>query len=126
MVEIMIAATVLVVSVGGSVISQMTARNLARTASETSLAVDEIHNAMEEILARPRALIVDPDGFSPEGVPVASYTNRVLDDEVIVARYPGYVAGAPLPDVLDVRVTISWTTFDRRQRSLTLRGSTSR
>lgn len=126
MVEIMIAATVVVVSIGGSLLSQMTARQLARTASETSLAVDELHNALEEVLARPRAQIVDPDGFSPAGDPIASYTDRVLDDEVVVASYPGYTVGDPLPDVLDVRVTIIWTTFDRRQRSLTLRGSTSR
>jgi len=122
----MIAAAVLVVSVGGSVLSQMTARKLARTASETSLAADEVRNAMEELLASSRTAIVDPDGPWATGAPVAAYTDRVLDGESIIASFPGYTLGDPVPDVLDVRMTITWNTFDGRQRSLSLRGSTSR
>ena len=73
-----------------------------------------------------RAQIVDPDGPTAGGTPIAAYTDRVLDDQTVVATYPGYTAGDPLPEALDVLVTITWTTFDRRQRSLTLRGSTTR
>lgn len=123
--ELLISLTVLLVVMAGSGLSYVTSHDLARAARETSLATDELGTAMEELLAQTRANLVDPDGDYAAGQPIAAYQGRLLESEQVVPTYPGHAPGDPAPPVLDIRLTITWTGFDGRERSLTIASSTS-
>lgn len=123
--ELLISLTVLLVVMAGSGLSYVTSHDLARAARETSLATEELGTAMEELLAQTRANLVDPAGDYVAGQPIPAYEGRLLDAERVVPTYPGHVPGDPAPPVLDIRLTITWTGFDSRERSLTIASSTS-
>jgi len=54
------------------------------------------------------------------GQPIAKYTNKSLTNETIVATYPGYAGGAPVPDPLQIVLTITWNDFVGRPRTITI------
>jgi hypothetical protein len=54
------------------------------------------------------------------GQPVPFFEDLHLDQERIVATYPGYVPGGPVPEPLPVVLTITWRDFKGRPRTMQL------
>ena len=52
-------------------------------------------------------------------MPCAEFDGLHLRDERLVVTYPGYTAGSA-PDPLPIVVTVSWSDFKGRARSLRL------
>ena len=119
LVEVLIAVGVLMVAILSSVSSQMTSLNLMATSREGSLAMSDLQAVMESLLLELPDDIPAAD-FFPPNVSVADYDGRNLQDERIVPSYPGYVAGGAVPDPLPIVLTINWTDFGGRPRTLTL------
>ena len=122
--ELMIAiavATVVLVSVG---VSQSVCFNLNRTSQETITAAADLESAMEALLLLRPDEIVDANGPYAAGQPIAAFEGLHLENERIVAEYPGF-AGGEVPDPLEIRLTLSFDDYAGRARSLsiaTLRG----
>jgi prepilin-type N-terminal cleavage/methylation domain-containing protein len=125
MLEVMVATTVLVTAAIGSGMAQMASHNLLRTSTETTLAVDELHNAMERVLLLPRRDLAISDGLYAPGQKIEAFNDHALADEQIAVTYPGAVVDQPPPESLEVQLAITWTTFDGHTRTLTLHSCTS-
>ena len=105
-----------------AVASHVSSYNLLRTSSETNAAMADLRGAMEEVLTLNVSLANLPLAGSPfeNGQPVAKFANRSLANENIVATYPGYVAGVPVPDPLQIVLTITWNDFVGRPRTMSV------
>lgn len=120
MVELMVAIGVLLVAVMSAFSSQLTSLNLTKTSSETKTAITDLQTAMEELLLEPAAgmpLVGEP---FEAGVPLAAFADLHLQDEQIVPSYPGYTPGNPVPDPLQITLTVTWSDYAGRARSLDL------
>lgn len=115
-VEVLVAVVVLSVAILGSVGAQVSARKLLRTSLETDAAITALESAAEVLLLEPRARVPD---VHPEGVALV-VGEFGLADLAVVPTYPNRVAGAPQPPALEIRLTATWTTFDRGRRTLSL------
>ena len=100
--------------------TQIAAENLLRTTRETDAATSDLQAAMEQILLRSPDQI--PIAGSPYAAnqPIASFVDLHLRNERIVPTYAGYVSGAVVPDPLPILLTISWTDYRGRARSMRL------
>jgi hypothetical protein len=116
--EVLFATGVLFVTLMSAVAGQLTAIDLARTAREQNTAISELAAAMEEVLAEPIDSIPLAAGF-PEGQAIAAYDDRRLRDESIVPDYPNH-AGGPVPDVLQVVLTMTYTDWSGRPAQMRL------
>lgn len=119
LVELMIAITVLLVAVLATFVSQLTSRDLLRTARETEVAVGDLEAAMERVLVFPPDQLPGPTGRFPDGQPIAAFDGLHLPNESIVVTYPGYAGGA-VPDPLSIVLTLTFDDFKGRQRVLRL------
>ena len=120
LIELMLGVVILVVSICVAMSAQVIAHNLLRTSRETNVAMADLEGAMElAILHAPSALPIAGSEFA-HGVPIARFDALHLRNESITATYPGYVAGAPVPDPLQVVMTIQWNDSFERPRSLQL------
>jgi prepilin-type N-terminal cleavage/methylation domain-containing protein len=115
LIEVMAAIVLLTIVVGGVVGAQIAATNLTRSARDTSIAVSDAQAALEEILIES---IDDIPVDFPAGAPIARWNDAHLTQERIIPTYPN-MAGF-VPDPLEIRVTLTWTDFAGRARSLTL------
>jgi hypothetical protein len=113
---------VLVVAVVSAFASQIAALNLIRTTREQNTAVAELTAAMEEATSLPVDLLPIAGSAFADGQPIAAFEGRILPDERVVVTYPGYVAGAPVPDPLAIVMTLTWT--DWAGRAATMRVAT--
>jgi len=120
MVEVMVALGVLLVAVMGAFSSQATSSNLINTSRETNLASADLQACMEQLLTLNSDAIPIPGSDFEDGQPVALYEGLNLSNERIVATYPGYLAGQPVPDPLEILLTITWDDYGTRSRSDTL------
>ena len=109
----MIAATVLLIATGGTLITHLSSRNLIRTAQETDAATTALRSGMEEILISAREDI--PTAF-PTGQALA-LEDFGLEGLQVVPSYPNF-GGATIPVALEIQLEATWTTFDRGQRSI--------
>lgn len=121
MVELMVAIAVLLVAVMTAFSTQLTSMNLMTTSRETNFAAAELQACMEQVLLLPTSKIPIQESEFAAGRPVARYTDLNLQNEEIVATYPGYVAGGPIPDPLPIVLTITWTDGQGRARNMMLR-----
>jgi hypothetical protein len=117
--ELLIAiavATIVLVSVG---VAQSVCFELHRTSQDTIAATADLESAMEEILLLAPDEIVDPSGPYAAGQSIAAYEDLHLENERIVAEYPGW-AGGEVPDPLAIRLTIEFEDHAGRQRSMSI------
>ena len=126
LIELMIAIIVLLVAVMATFTSQLRARELMQTSRETNIAMADLQSAMSRILLRQVDEI--PVAGSPfqDDTAIAAFDGLHLTDERIVADYPGYVLGGPVPDPLPIVLRASWTDSRGRPRSMVLRSMTTR
>ena len=119
-VELMMTITILVVVWGGATASQMAASDLVMTGRETGIATADLRACMERLLVLPVEEIPAQDGeFAPDQ-PIALYEELHLSDQRIVASYPGYTAGDPVPDRLPIVLRMTWNDFEGRPRTMEL------
>ena len=107
----LVSATVLSVGLAGILVSNVAARNLTRTSQETRLAMHALQQGAESMLLLEPADLV---AANPEGVALAIGDFGLVGLQV-VPTYPGYAAG---DTAVEIRLTATWTTFDRRARTL--------
>ncbi|HUR29338.1 MAG TPA: hypothetical protein VM509_14210 [Planctomycetota bacterium] len=120
MIELSMGVVILVVSISAAISSQLLAHNLLRTSRETNLAMADLRGAMElALLLSPAALPIAGSEFE-SGTSIARFDDLHLANEAITATYPGYVAGNPVPDPLQVVLTIRWNDWQARARSMSL------
>lgn len=117
--EILIAILVLIVAVTAAFATQLGSLNLLNTARETNTAMADLENAMERALAFATDQIPVPGSQFQAGQPIAAFQGLHLDNESIVATYPGY-AGGTVPDPLEIVLTITWNDWVGRPRTLRL------
>ncbi len=125
LIELMIAITVLLVAVLGTVTSQLKSNELLQTSRETTIAMADLQAAMEQILLRPVDLIPIGSSLYADDSAIAAYTNLHVANQRIVADYPGY-AGAAIPDPLPIVLTMTWTDPRGRPRTEMLRSMKTR
>jgi hypothetical protein len=124
--ELAISIAFLLLALGPALRGQVQASELLATARETQIASGDLQACMERVLATPHDALAVPGSDYEDGQPVAAFEELNLSGERIVATYPDYVAGAPLPDPLEVVLTITWDDPDRRERSLRLSSARAR
>jgi hypothetical protein len=120
--EVTFSIFVLVVAVVSAIASQIAALNLIRTTREQNTAVAELTAAMEEATSLPVDLLPIAGSAFADGQPIAAFEGRILPNERVIATYPGYLAGAPVPDPLSIVMTLTWT--DWAGRAATMRVAT--
>lgn len=120
LIELMITITILVVVWAGAMSSQMAASDLVMTGRETGIASADLQSCMERLLSMPHGQIPIAGSEFEDGEPVELYEDLHLSNQRIVATYPGYVAGAPVPDPLAVVITLTWNDFEGRPRTMQL------
>lgn len=120
LVELMIAISVLLITVAGALSSEIASQRLLVTSTETSTAMTDLQACMEKLqLLAIEDIPVAGSEFAADQ-PVVAFEALHLTDERIVASYPDYVAGQPVPDPLEIVLTLTWTDHQRRGRSLQL------
>jgi prepilin-type N-terminal cleavage/methylation domain-containing protein len=126
MVEMMVAIVVLLIAVLSAFSSQVTSMNLVTISRENDAAVTDLQGCMEQVLLLPASEI--PVAGSPyaAGQPIAAYEGLHLEQQRIVATYPGYVVGGDVPDPLTIVLTVTWQDYGGRPRSLVLRSMKAR
>ena len=117
--EILIAVAVLIVAVTAAFATQLSSLNLLHTARETNTAMADLENAMERALALATDQIPVPGSAFQAGQPIAAFAGLHLDNQSIVATYPGYAGGA-VPDPLEIVLTMTWDDWVGRPRTMRL------
>lgn len=120
LIELMVTITILVVVWGGAMASQMAASDLVMTGRETSIASADLQSCMERALSMAHAEIPLPGSDFESGQPIELYQELHFGGQSIVATYPGYVVGQPVPDPLAIVLTMTWNDFDGRPRTMQL------
>jgi prepilin-type N-terminal cleavage/methylation domain-containing protein len=117
--ELLIAiavATIVLVSVG---VAQSVCFELNRTSQDTIVATADLESAMEALLLLAPDEIVDPNGPYAAGQSITAYEGLHLENERIVAEYPGWTGGE-VPDPLPIRLTIAFDDHAGRPRSMSI------
>ena len=114
--ELMIAVVLLTFGVLSAFYGQVSSLNLLRAARERNTAMSDLEACMETILAEP---LEDIPGSFPGGVSVPAYDGLHLDGQLLVPVYPGYAGVGPVPEPLEIRLTVTWN--DWRGRAQTVR-----
>jgi hypothetical protein len=118
MVEIAMALGVLVIALGAFLRTQVGASQLLGTARETAIATADLQACMEEIHALPHEQVPVAGARFAADQPVAAFEGLHLRAERVVASYPGYVPGGPVPDPLEIVLTVTWSDAAGRPRSM--------
>jgi hypothetical protein len=113
----LVAIVILLIAVAGALSTQMEALDLLHDSEETSTAMVDLQTVMEEILLR---IPDEIPGAFPEGVAIDVLDNVKLQDEVVTPEYPAWDFGGVVPDPLEVRLTINWSSHRGQPRSLSL------
>ena len=78
----------------------------------------DLQACMESMLVLPPAEIPNPEGPYAPGQIVEAFRDLHLENQRVVATYPNLVAGQPVPDPLEIVLTMSWTDRQGRGREL--------
>ena len=113
-VEVMIAMTVLMVGVTGTIITNVSASQLSSTSEETRLATAALSDAVEQA----KLLLGPNDIFAtiPQNVPM-QLPAVGLDNLQVTPSYPGFAVD---DRTIVIRFVATWTTFDGGNRRLQL------
>jgi prepilin-type N-terminal cleavage/methylation domain-containing protein len=117
--EVMISVAVLVVAVLGTFATQLSSSNVMRTSRETNAAMMDLRSAMDFLLVADFDDLAAAGTDFADGAQIAAFTDLHLANEAITVDYPNFAGGA-VPDPLQVVVTVTWTDFGGRDRSLSL------
>ena len=114
LVELMIVSFVLAVTIGALLVVFANALNQIVLSKELSIATDDLRDSLEKLKATPFANLTTqyPDGSSIGSSVIGGF---VLMNEVITVTYPNGINVDPL----EVRVTVTWLSKDKRTRTQT-------
>lgn len=119
--EVMVSLTVLSLVVVASLQVQVTSSNLMRDARGTNEAALALHTALS------RVLLADPsdimDGSGPYVLDAPTPLQGGPRDATVLLSSPGLSTGDPVPDVLDLHLTLTWTSETGQPRDLTFVGA---
>ena len=116
--ELMIAVGLLLVAVLAALRTQTTSIDLVQTTRDTETATSDLQAAMEQNLLRsPDQIPIAGSPFAA-GVPIAAYTDLHLRNERMVPTYPNYAGGVVVPDPLQIQLTLTWSDFKGRPRTM--------
>lgn len=118
LVEVLIASTLLATSVCWSVLLTVRSRELAAHAQETNVAAGILEAEMAELMTFDRVDLAG-DVYEPNTV---LESEEFFTDQVLLYETPGYEAGEPVPEILELSLTLTWTTHRGDTRTLNLRG----
>ena len=116
LVETMIAITVLMVAVLGTLSAQWHSGQLQETSRDTARASADLQSAMDTLLLLPADEI--PSEF-PAGTALAAWTDRSFAAQTITPSYPG-VVGSVHPDPLVIRLDLVFQDRQGRTRRMEL------
>jgi len=119
LVEIMVAVSVILIAVAGTLASQLSAQRLNLQAAETAAAMADLQTCMEEILLLPVEEIPVAESEFADRQPIAAYEGLHLTGERITASYPDYDGGA-VPDPLEIVLTNTWRDSGGSTRTVQL------
>jgi type II secretory pathway pseudopilin PulG len=120
LVELLIAASMLAISMMAALRSQISSVQLMKEARETEVAVQVLHEAMAQaLLATNDDLATGGGDYAPD---VALDTSLTLKDQDVRYTLPGYGGGA-VPACLTIRFQLSWTSRSGIARTMTLVGT---
>lgn len=106
MIELVIAAGVLMVATIAGYSAQVRSASLTDSSLGMTVAISDLEACMEELLIESASSI--PNQF-PAGEPIAVYDGLHLLNQQITPAYPGWIAGSPAPDPLEIVLTAQWT-----------------
>lgn len=121
LVELMVAASMLAVSMLAALRSQVSSVQLMNEARETEAAVQVLQEAFAQALLESNAELAGDDGDLGPDRPMVMST--LLKDQVVQYSLPGYAQGDPVPSCLTLRFQLAWTSTSGLPRTLTLVGS---
>lgn len=121
MVEVMVAIGVLLVAVVTAFGSQLTSFRLMSSSREDNSAIADLAACMEEVMLETVATLPIASSAYAHGASIAAFEDLHLRDQRIVATYPGYVAGGPVPNPLTIVLTATWRDSRGLARRLELR-----
>jgi prepilin-type N-terminal cleavage/methylation domain-containing protein len=131
--EVMIAISVLLITLAATTAGQLSSRNLTDTAAENSTAMSDLRACMEQLLLEDIDEMVLPGSDFPDGSEVTEFNVVTagssfsqgdvealndtkaplalnLPEGSIVVEYPNYDGGLEAPDPLEIRLTYTWRT----------------
>ncbi len=117
LVEVLIAATILVTVLMASVRSQMSSLQLLKTARETEVATEILQEAMAQAFLESNGELAGAGGDYAPGDPIV--THQTLRDQALTYVLPD---GGVVGGFLDIQFQITWTSSTGQQRTLTLSG----
>jgi hypothetical protein len=116
--EILAAAT-LVVLLGLALYRSVVAtRDIRRSYAETRIVMTDLQEVMRHVVEMPVAQLPGPDSPFAHGRPIEGFAH--LEQQTVVATYPDYVPGNPVPDPLEIVLTATWQGADAHPRTLEL------
>ena len=101
--------------------SQLSSFAVTKSSRELSTAAADLEGAMESLLVLPTDEIPVAGSEFEEGQPVTRFTDLHLPNQTVVATYPDYTPGGPVPDQLVIVLTLSWTDARGRARQIQAR-----
>jgi prepilin-type N-terminal cleavage/methylation domain-containing protein len=117
--EVMIAISVLLITLAATTAGQLSSRNLTDTAAENSTAMSDLRACMEQLLPDGSEVtefnvVTAGSSFSQGDVEALNDTKAPLalnlPEGSIVVEYPNYDGGLEAPDPLEIRLTYTWRT----------------
>lgn len=123
LVELLIAATILIIALGGSFTSHLSARGLLRESRDTDLAIAALRSNMERLRLMTVADLTQPAGDIVSGQPIAPVNGVPLEQMVLTYETPDWALGNAAPGVLNVRLRLDWTSSNGNARTMSLRGA---
>lgn len=124
LVEVLIAAAVMTITVMGSLAAHVTSRSLLQESRDTDLANALLRNSMERVLEFPADDLCQGAAPYVPGQPMPIPDGVALQNQQIQFTTPGYTLGDPTPSVLDLRLTLTWRSSTGRNRTLFLDSAT--
>jgi len=121
MVEVMVAIGVLLVAVVTAFGSQLTSFRLMSSSREDNTAIADLAACMEEVMLETVVTLPVAGSVYAHEASIAAFEGLHLREQRIVATYPGYVAGGPVPDPLTIVLTATWRDSRGLARRLELR-----
>jgi prepilin-type N-terminal cleavage/methylation domain-containing protein len=118
LVELMIAVTVILVGLLTAYSSELSSLEVVKSSRETNTAMADLQACMESVLVLPPAEIPRAEGAYAPGQIIEAYRDLHLENQRVIATYPNLIAGQPVPDPLEIVLTMTWTDRQGRDREL--------